>query len=64
MHLVSVTKNVPKLSTKVIKLFIIFKLVRMICVVRNVKVVRLSVLAAYTGIYGVFLLAIGKRYYE
>ena len=62
--MVSATKNVPKQSTKVIKIFIIFRHVRMNCAVRNVKVVRLSVLAAYTGIYGVFPLAIEKRFCE
>ena len=62
--MVSATKNVPKLSTKVIKIFIIFRHGRMNCAVRNVKVVRLSVLVAYTGIYGVFPLSIEKRFCE
>lgn len=50
MHLVFVTKNVPKLSTKVIKIFIISRLAKRNYAVLSAKVARLSVLGAYIEI--------------
>lgn len=47
MHLVFVTKNVPKLSTKVIKIFIISRLVKRNYAAQSAKVVRLSVRVAH-----------------
>ena len=47
MLLVFATKNVPKLSTKVTKIFIISRLAKRNHAVQSAKVARLSVLAAY-----------------